>query len=50
MGKKEQTIEEIQFFFNKTSLWLNEIPGIEALDKVPENEAAGAARGKDIHL
>lgn len=28
----------------------NVIPGIEVFDKAPENEAAGAARGKDVHL
>lgn len=50
MGEKGTDYRGDKIFFKKASLWSNVIPGIEVFDKAPQNEAAGAARGKDIHL
>lgn len=49
LDKEEQTTEEIRST-KRPVFGQNVIPGIWVFDKAPENEAAGAARGKDIHL
>ena len=46
---KEGQTTEIRFT-KRPVFGQNVIPGIWVFDKAPESEAAGAARGKDIHL
>lgn len=49
--EKKQTTVEIRLFFLKRPVFgQNVIPRIEVFDKAPKNEAARAARGKDVHL
>ncbi len=49
-GEKGTDYRGDEIFKKRPVFGQNVIPGIEVFDKAPENEAAGAARGKDVHL